>query len=84
MCYYQAPVKGELYRHVKRVHQKSENITCTECNKSMQKNSLTTHLKLLHSKKEQSQYYCKVCTFQSIRKGTLKRHVKNVHQKSSK
>ena len=39
-CDYQATQKRNLSRHIKIVHQKSENITCTDCNKSIQKKNL--------------------------------------------
>ena len=65
---------------IKNVHQNSENINCTECNKSIQKSYVTTHIKLFHSG-EKPKYSCKVCTFQTIHSNGVSKHVKNVHQK---
>ena len=45
LCDYQATLKGNLSTHVKNVHQKSENINCSECNKSFQKRYLKRHMK---------------------------------------
>ena len=80
ICDYQAKFKRYLSGHVKNVHQKSENVICNECNKSIQKKYLTRHMKIFHSGK-QPQYNCDVCTFQSIHPYSLKNHVKNIHQK---
>ena len=49
ICDYQATQKGSLSTHVKNVHQKSENINCSKCNKSIQKMNLKRHLKMFHS-----------------------------------
>ena len=76
---YQATQRSNLSQHTKNVHQKSENITCTECFKSFQKKHLTRHLKLFHSG-EQPKYDCKLCTFQTIHPSSLKTHVQKVHQ----
>ena len=74
---------SNLSRHVKNLHQKSENISCTECNKSFQKKNLTIHMKVLHSG-EQTNYECKVCTFKTIHASSLQKHVQNIHQKGTK
>ena len=79
ICGYQATQKGSLSKHFKNVHQKSENINCSECNKSIQKGSLKQHMKIFHSG-EQTLYNCKVCPFQSIHQGAVIKHVKNIHQ----
>ena len=79
ICNYEARCKSTLSTHVKNVHQKSEQIICTECNKSIQKEYLPQHMKLLHTA-EQTQYNCKICNFQTIHPGGVKKHVKNVHQ----
>ena len=79
ICDYQATQKSHLSRHVKNVHQKSDNINCSECNKHIKKMSLKIHMKNFHSG-EQTLYYCKICTFQSIHQGALSTHVKNIHQ----
>ena len=81
ICDYQATENGSLSRHVKNVHQKSENMNCSECNKSIQKVSLKKHMKMFHSE-EQTLYNCKLCTFQSIQQSAVNKHVRNVHQKS--
>ena len=65
MCDYQATLKFNLSRHVKNVYQKSENISCSECNKSIQKEYLKRHMRMFHSG-EQTLFNCKVCTYQSI------------------
>ena len=83
MCEYQATRTTHLSIHVKNVHQKSDNINCTECNKSIQKQYLTKHMKLFYTG-EQTQFECKICTFKSIYKSSLNDHVKGVHQKSKK
>ena len=80
ICGYQATEKGFLTRHIKNVHQNSENIDCSECNKSIQKISLKRHMKMLHSG-EQTLYYCKICTYQSKYQFAVNKHVQNVHQK---
>ena len=49
ICDYQATKKSNLLFHVKNVHQKSENMICTECNKSIQRISLTKHMKIFHT-----------------------------------
>ena len=72
--------KNSLSRHVKNVHKKSENINCSECNKSIQKGNLKQHMKLFHSG-EQTLYNCKVCTYQSKHQYDVNKHVRNVHQK---
>ena len=72
---------GKLSRHFKNVHQRSENIICTECNKNIQKRNLSTHMKMFHSVGEQTLYNCKICTFQSNYPNSVKKHVKYVHQK---
>ena len=72
--------KHHLARHNKNVHQKSEIINCKECNKSLQKSYLNEHMKNFHSE-EQTQYKCKICTFQSMHNPNLTRHVKNIHKK---
>ena len=38
-------------------------------------------MKMLHLAGEQTQYNCKICTFQSKYPNSLKIHVKNVHQR---
>ena len=82
MCVYEATVKSDLSKHIENVHQKTENITCSECNKSLQKVSLKMHMKMFHSG-EQTVYNCKVCIYQSVYQYAVNRHVKNVHQKFS-
>ena len=82
ICEYQATTKGHLSTHVKNVHQRSENIVCRECNKSIQKKNLTKHIKLFHSEK-QTHYKCKICKFKTIHTDGVKKHVKNVHPKAS-
>ena len=82
ICDYPATQKGDLSRHIKNVHQKSENINCSECNQYVQKVNLKRHIKVFHSG-EQTLYNCKVCTFQSIHQYALNRHVRKVHQKSA-
>ena len=83
ICNYQATLKNSLSRHVKNVHKKSENINCSECNKSIQRDYLKQHIKMFHSG-EQTLYNCIVCTYQSICQSDVNRHVRNVHQKSEK
>ena len=73
-------IKSSLSRHVKNVHQKSENINCTECNVSIQKIGLKIHMKKFHSA-DQTLYNCRVCTFQSIHQGAVSKDIRNVHQK---
>ena len=72
--------KSHLLRHIENVHHNSEKIICTECNKSIRKMSLSAHMKIFHSG-EQPQYSCSFCTFQTIHKHYLKKHVVKVHQK---
>ena len=83
LCDYQATQEGNLSSHVKNVHQKTANLICNECNKSIQKKYLSTHMKLLHSG-EQPQYKCKICTFETLHSNSLKIHVKNIHQRAYK
>ena len=52
ICDYQASHKNNLSSHV-NIHQKIENINCTECNKSIKKTGLKKHMKLLHSGEQQ-------------------------------
>ena len=80
ICNFQATQKGGLSKHIENVHHKSENIVCTECNKTIQKRHLPSHIKLFHSG-GQTQLNCNICTFQTIHASSLKKHVKNVHQK---
>ena len=81
--YYQATHKDHLSSHVKNVHQKSENINCSECNKYIQKKSLKRHMKIFHTG-EQTQYSCNLCTYQSIHQYVVNNHALNVHQKCKK
>ena len=83
ICNYEARCKSTLSTHVTNVHQKSENINCTECNKSIHKYHQTTHMKLFHSGEQPPQYNCKVCTFQIIHKSSLYNHV-NIFHKNQK
>ena len=80
ICNYEASKKSHLSQHDENVHQNSEKIMFTECNKSIQKRSLSGHMKKFHSG-EQSQHGCRICTFHTIYKSYLKEHVKHVHQK---
>ena len=77
---YQVTKKGHLSIHVKNVHQKSENVHCSECNKSIQKKYLKQHVKLFHSA-EQTLYNCNVCTYQSKFQSDVNKHIRKVHQK---
>ena len=43
---YEATEKGNLSKHIRKVHQTSENINCTECNKSVKASSMKSHMKL--------------------------------------
>ena len=79
ICDFQSTMKGNLSRHVKNVHEKGENVNCTDCNKSVQKASLMRHMKLLHLG-EQTKYKCKLCTFETVYPSSLYKHVNNVHQ----
>ena len=78
---YQATSSSNLSSHVKNVHEKSEYIICTECNKHIQKRNLSTHIKMFHSAGEPTQYNCKFCTFQANYPSYVKTHAKKVHQK---
>ena len=80
ICAYQATFRNNLSHHVKNVHQKIENIICTECNKSIKKKSLNQHMKLFHSG-NQPLHNCNICTYQSVYLWNLQKHIKNVHQK---
>ena len=55
ICNYEASKKSHLSQHDENVHQNSEKIMFTECNKSIQKRSLSGHMKTYHSE-EQSHY----------------------------
>ena len=81
ICDYQATSKCNLSQHARNVHQKSENVICTYCNKSIQKRYIKNHIKMLHSG-EQPKYTCTICDHQATSKGNLSQHVGNVHQKS--
>ena len=81
ICFYQATCTKDLSRHVDNVHLRSENVVCNQCHKSIQKQSLSRHMKMFHSG-DQPQYNCKSCSFNTIHKGGLKRHNKNVHNKN--
>ena len=83
ICDYQFSHKRSLSTHVQNVHQKSDNINCTECNKSIQKRCLTQHMKVFHTG-EQTQFNCNICTFVTIHKYYLYTHVKGVHKKDRK
>ena len=76
-CDYEAPTKPGLQRHVRNVHQKSENINCQECSKTIQKPSLKKHMKLIHSV-EPPKLSCKICIFQTIHRNNLNAHIKKV------
>ena len=65
ICNYEASKKSHLSQHDENVHQNSEKIMFTECNKSIQKRSLSGHMKKFHLG-EQSQYKCRICTFQKL------------------
>ena len=81
ICTFQSKHPSSVKKHVKNVHQKSENVICTECNKYIQKINLSRHMKSFHSAGEQTQYNCNICTFQSKHLSYVKKHVKRVHQK---
>ena len=53
---------SNLSQHVKSVHEKSENVICSECNKSIEKQSLYSHIKTFHTE-DRIQYNCKICAF---------------------
>ena len=78
ICDYQATRKGTLSIHIKNVHHKLGKVICTECNKTIQKETLTQHKRVFHSG-EKTIYNCKICTFQTIHQSSLNQHVKNVH-----
>ena len=80
VCTYQSKCQYLVKRHVRNVHEKRENINCSECKKSIQKDSLKRHTQIFHSR-DQTLYNCKVCTFQSIHQGAVSKHVRNVHQR---
>ena len=84
LCKYQATQLSSLNRHTKKVHEPApENVTCAECNTTLKPSSLASHRKSFHSG-ENPRYNCKVCTYQTFWKPTLKKHTINVHQKSRK
>ena len=80
MCDFKGTQLSNLSKHVKSVHQPNRKVICTECNKSIQENSLNLHWKVSHSG-SQTKYNCKICTFQSIHKYSLESHAVNIHQK---
>lgn len=57
LCDYEATVRSSLSEHITNIHQKSENMTCTEYFKSIQKRRLTRQMKNFHSG-EQPKYDC--------------------------
>ena len=78
ICDYKAATKGCLQQHFDSLHQK--NMTkCTECNRTLKKRSLFSHMKIYHSE-QNSLYCCEMCPFQTIHKSSLKKHTKKVHQ----
>ena len=77
ICDYQSTQKSVLSQQVKNVHQKSENINCTEYNKSIQRRGLSQHMKKFHTG-EQTNFECNICTFKTIHKYSLYTHVKFV------
>ena len=78
ICDYQTTRNYNLSKHVKNVHQRNENINCTECNESVKEWCMKSHLKL-HSK-QQTQYSCNVCPYRTIHSNyDLKCHIERVH-----
>ena len=83
ICDYEATRRLHLTKHIKNVHEKSEIVNCTECNKSMNKQSLKIHTKIFHSG-EKPKYNCNLCIFQTNHQGSLSRHIETVHRKGLK
>ena len=51
MCNYKATAINNLSRHSLHVHEKRENINCSECNKTVKKWSLYSHMKTYHTER---------------------------------
>ena len=69
--------KSNLSTHTKAVHE-GRRFICDLCNKSFK--NLNKHKKLLHSE-EQIQHNCNMCTFKTIQRSYLRKHILNMHQK---
>ena len=68
-----------VFSCIQRWCQRSENVVCPECNQSIQKRALHTHIKVFHFSEGKPQYNVKLCTFQTIHSFSWETHVKNVH-----
>ena len=79
MCDFKAKSNDYLKVHVENVHNTKEKVICIDCNKTFKKSSITVHRKKFHSE-EILKYECKICSYQTIHKASLQKHVKYIHQ----
>ena len=81
LCDFRSSTKKYLTYHVKRMHERNDVINCSDCNKTMTVGSLKRHRKLLHTLK-QTQFSCNLCTFQTIYRESVQKHINAVHMVS--
>ena len=83
-CPYETTLKGHLVRHISR----HKSHFCDECPfTATAKDKLRIHKKEVHQRifypqEERKDFKCEKCSYRFYRKGTLEKHVKNVHSGS--
>lgn len=73
--------KCHLYRHVRQIHEKSEQVQCPECHVMLAcADSLKSHL-LTH---EETKPICSICKKEMANKSSLHRHILSMHSDNGK
>ena len=70
--------KVKLLNHINNTH-KSES--CPNCNKTMNKKSLTRHKKSCIGTEQTNMFSCESCEYKSNRKDLLEKHIERYHKK---
>ena len=83
LCRYSTFQSGDLLRHMKQVHEAVENVTCTECNKSVKPQCMKQHMRNMHNG-ERATLTCNMCTFQTKWERSLQIHIERMHIISNK
>ena len=73
ICDYVSKIKGDITVHNRQMHMEAKMVNCKDCNKSYKTNYINTHIKFVHSKKED--YNCKTCDYKTNSKQGLVRHM---------
>ena len=81
LCQYKTKSRRNLNEHINRQHNKEKIIThCNECAKAFKdKNSMKQHIRNVHFGTKK--FKCEQCPFTSSYPGSLKTHIKGVHDK---